>query len=45
MPGKKRGSPPRISDTVKRELEDILRHDVRRLRKYIGQDFDGWGIA
>lgn len=35
----------RIPDDVQRRLEDLLREDVRRLRSYIGEDFDGWGIA
>jgi sulfotransferase family protein len=34
-----------ISDSVRRELEDRLRDDVQRLRRYMGPDFDGWGIA
>jgi Sulfotransferase domain len=35
----------RISDEVRRELEDRVREDVRRLRGYVNHDFDGWGIA
>lgn len=34
-----------ISDELRRSLEDQLRDDVRRLREYLGEDFDGWGIA
>lgn len=41
----KLGSAPTISDSVKRELEDRLGEDVRRLRGYMTPDFDGWGIA
>ena len=35
----------RISDEVRRELEDRIREDVRRLRGYVNHDFDGWGIT
>lgn len=34
-----------ISPEVRRRLEDLLRDDVRRLRTYMGEDFDGWGIG
>jgi hypothetical protein len=34
-----------ISDDVRHELEGRLRADVARLRTYLGEDFDGWGIA
>jgi hypothetical protein len=34
-----------ISDTARHELEERLRPDVQRLRGYIGDDFDGWGIG
>jgi hypothetical protein len=36
---------PRLSDGARRELEDRLRDDVRRLRRYMGDDFSGWGLA
>lgn len=36
---------PTLSEGARRELEDRLRDDVRRLRRYMGDDFDGWGIA
>jgi hypothetical protein len=35
----------RISEEVRQELEDMLRDDVRRLRMYVGEDFDGWDIG
>jgi Sulfotransferase domain len=40
-------APPRptLSDGARREIEDRLRDDVRRLRRYMGDDFDGWGLA
>jgi sulfotransferase family protein len=40
-------APPRptLSDAARREIEDRLRDDVRRLRGYMGDDFDGWGLA
>jgi hypothetical protein len=34
-----------ISLDLRRELEDRLRDDVRGLRQYLGNGFDGWGIA
>jgi hypothetical protein len=34
-----------ISDRTRSALEDRLRDDVLRLRAYLGEDFDGWGIA
>lgn len=37
--------PAAITDDVQRWLEDRLRDDVRRLRQYMGEDFDGWGLA
>jgi hypothetical protein len=42
-----RKAPPRptLSESARRELEDRLRDDVRRLRQYMGDDFDGWGLA
>jgi hypothetical protein len=39
------GDPPPISDSLRREVEESLRDDVRRLRDYMPADFDGWGIA
>jgi hypothetical protein len=36
---------PALSDRARRELEDRLRDDVRRLRRYMGDDFDAWGLA
>jgi hypothetical protein len=36
---------PIVSDSLRRELEERLRKDVRRLREYMRGDFDGWGIA
>jgi hypothetical protein len=35
---------PALSDGARRELEDRLRVDVRRLRQYMGDDFDAWGL-
>jgi hypothetical protein len=42
-----KGGPPqpRLSDGTRQELEDRLRDDVRRLRRYMGDDFDAWGFA
>ncbi len=34
-----------ISSEFRSELEDILRPDVARLRNYMDDGFDGWGIA
>lgn len=34
-----------ISNAVRRKLEDRLRPDIERLRSYMGEDFDGWGIG
>jgi hypothetical protein len=36
---------PALSDGARRELEDRLRVDVRRLRRYMGKDFDEWGVG
>jgi hypothetical protein len=36
---------PRLSDSARLEIEDRLRPDVRRLRRYMGDDFDAWGLA
>ena len=35
----------RIPDGLRRRLEDELRDDVARLRRYLPEGFDGWGIA
>lgn len=35
----------RMSDELRERLEDLVRHDVRALRAYLGDGFDGWGIA
>jgi len=34
-----------LSPAFERHLRDLLQDDVRRLRGYFGEDFDGWGIA
>jgi hypothetical protein len=34
-----------LPDRIRLELEGLLRDDVQRLRRYIGDDFDGWGIG
>ncbi|HXF37675.1 MAG TPA: sulfotransferase [Actinomycetota bacterium] len=34
-----------VPEDLRRRLEDELREDVRRLRRYMPQGFDGWGIA
>jgi Sulfotransferase domain len=34
-----------ISPEIRHRLEDLLRDDVRRLRPYMAEDFDGWGMA
>jgi hypothetical protein len=36
---------PRLSESARREIEDRLRDDVLRLRQYMGDDFDSWGLA
>lgn len=36
---------PQLSEGVRRELEDRLRDDVRRLRSFMGEDLDEWGVA
>jgi hypothetical protein len=36
---------PQLSPSARREIEDRLRDDVRRLRRYMGDDFDAWGLA
>jgi hypothetical protein len=42
---RKAPSRPRLSDSARRELEDRVRDDVRRLRRYMDDDFDAWGFA
>ncbi len=34
-----------LGEGIRSELEDVLREDVRRLRAYLDDGFDGWGIA
>ncbi len=34
-----------INPELRRHLEDLLREDVRKLYTYMGNGFDGWGIA
>ncbi|MDP9233760.1 MAG: sulfotransferase [Actinomycetota bacterium] len=34
-----------ISDRLRKDLEEELAPDIRRLRDRLGDDFDGWGIA
>jgi Sulfotransferase domain len=34
-----------LSAAFERRLRALLRDDVRQLRGYLGEDFDGWGIA
>jgi len=34
-----------LSDATKEQVEELLREDVRRLRNYMADGFDGWGIA
>jgi hypothetical protein len=34
-----------VPDRLRSELEELLKDDVRRLRAYMGDGFDGWGIA
>ena len=36
---------PRLSDEARLALTDLLRDDVCQLRNYMGDTFDGWGIA
>ena len=46
--GKSKPSGPRlpdVSDSIREHVHNELRDDVRRLREYLGPDFDGWGIA
>jgi hypothetical protein len=43
----KEKAPPltRLSDGARRELENRLRDDVRRLRRYMGDDLNAWELA
>jgi hypothetical protein len=34
-----------IPDDVRRRLTAELEDDVSRLRRYVGPNFEGWGIA
>jgi hypothetical protein len=34
-----------IPNPLRSDLEEILKDDVGRLRTYMGDGFDGWGIA
>jgi hypothetical protein len=34
-----------ITEGTRRRLEEILREDVARLRTFVGDGFDGWGIV
>jgi hypothetical protein len=34
-----------LSETLRRQLADLLRDDVKRLYAYMPESFDGWGIA
>jgi hypothetical protein len=36
---------PSLSEQVRTQLRQRLRDDVVRLRAYLGDEFDGWGIA
>jgi hypothetical protein len=36
---------PALSDGARRELENRLRDDVRRLRRYMGDDLNAWELA
>jgi hypothetical protein len=40
-------APPRpvLSDGARREIEDRLRDDIRRLSRLLGEDLDEWGVA
>lgn len=35
----------RISEGLRQEMEDRLRPDITRLRRYLGEDFHCWGIT
>jgi hypothetical protein len=34
-----------MSDELQRDLRRSLREDVERMRRFLGEDFDGWGIG
>jgi hypothetical protein len=34
-----------LSQGVRRDLEEQLRPEIQRLRNYMEEDFDGWGIG
>jgi hypothetical protein len=34
-----------LSPAFEEQLRSLLRDDVRRLRTYLGERFDGWDIA
>jgi hypothetical protein len=36
---------PVISDELRGQLEEMVRSDVARLRRYMTERFDGWGLA
>jgi hypothetical protein len=36
---------PAISDELRGQLEELVRDDVARLRTYMDEHFDGWGLA
>lgn len=38
-------TPGGFPEALQSKLAELLREDVTRLRRYMGQDFDGWGIA
>jgi hypothetical protein len=38
-------SPQHVPDGLTERLEELVREDVGRLRSYMGESFDGWGIA
>ncbi len=40
-----RAKPLPIPEAVRERLVNLLADDVRRLRSYLGPDFDGWGIG
>ena len=35
----------RLSSGARERLEHLLRDDVMKMRGYLGDNFDGWGIA
>jgi hypothetical protein len=36
---------PAISDELRGQMEELVRSDVARLRKYMDEQFDGWGLT